>query len=367
MDDRNQEVFRKYDIKVYNTYKARGAVILETDKGLMMLKNYEGSNYRVEFENIVKEHLINQNYENVDLYLRNIDGELISEDYSSNRYVLKNWFVGEECNLKETSDVLSAVNNLGVLHSLLKGVPLNNDQIERNAQGNLIELFDKRNRELKRVRTYILDKRQKNEFELCYITNYEKFYEQGLEAIHTISNSEYPKLLNEAMEKVTICHGNYTYHNVMMLRGSMPASAYGIGEVDMEMEDALSNRQLFLSAAEFSEKTTATTNFDRAMVGIQVYDLYHYLRKVMEKNDWDVDYGSMILDKYNKIKPLSKIELKVLYALLLYPEKFWKITNFYYNSKKSWVPQRNIQKLVNIQEQYHAKDIFLNRLKELTI
>lgn len=366
MDDRNQEVFRKYEIKVYNTYKARGAVILETDKGLMMLKSYEGSNYRVEFENILKEHLINQGYDNVDLYLRNIEGELITEDYSGNRYVLKSWFVGEECNLKETSDVLSAVSNLAVLHSMLKEIPLGSDQITRNAQGNLIELFDKRNRELKRVRTYILDKRQKNEFELCYINNYEKFYEQGLEAVRTISNSDYLKLSNEAMEKVTICHGNYTYHNVMMLRGSIPASAYGIGQDELQPSEN-NSKQIFLSAAEFSERTTATTNFDRAMIGIQVYDLYHYLRKVMEKNDWDVDYGSMILDKYNKVKSLSKVELKVLYALLLYPEKFWKITNFYYNSKKSWVPQRNIQKLVNIQEQYHAKDIFLNRLKELIV
>ena len=70
----------------------------------------------------------------------------------------------------------------------------------------------------------------------------------------------------------------------------------------------------------------------------------------------------MLIDQYNQMKPLSKDELKILYVLLQYPEKFWKITNFYYNSKKSWVPQRNIQKLVGIQEQYDSKQNFLKSL-----
>jgi len=86
------------------------------------------------------------------------------------------------------------------------------------------------------------------------------------------------------------------------------------------------------------------------------------MRKVMEKNDWDIDIGSMILDNYTRVLPIDKDELKLLYVLLLYPEKFWKITNFYYNGKKSWVPQRNIQKLIGIQEQMEMKKQFLDCL-----
>ena len=59
---------------------------------------------------------------------------------------------------------------------------------------------------------------------------------------------------------------------------------------------------------------------------------------------------------------IDKDDLKLLYVLLLYPEKFWKITNFYYNGKKSWVPQRNIQKLIGIQEQMEMKKQFLDCL-----
>ena len=365
MDDRNQEVFRRYDIRVYTTYKARGAVVLETDKGLLLLKSFEGSVERVEFENAVKEFLIQKGYANVDLYLRNMDGELITEDFMGNKYVLKNWFVGEECNLKETSDVMNATTNLAIMHALMVDMPVEEGMKKNNLQPNLFDTFEKRNRELKRVRSYIKEKRQKNEFELCYLSNYEKFYNQGMMAIEILKNSDYLNLYQASIDQCQICHGNYTYHNVMMLRGNQPASAY---EMRNKNKFRLGeDQEERLVAAELSNdiRLAASTNFDKAVIGLQIFDLYHFLRKVMEKNDWDVDYGCMLIEQYNEVKPLSKEELKLLYVLLLYPEKFWKITNFYYNSKKSWVPQRNIQKLFSLQEQYEAKETFLNCIHEM--
>ncbi len=160
--------------------------------------------------------------------------------------------------------------------------------------------------------------------------------------------------MKEALEHKYICHGNYTYHNVIMLK----ANQMSINFKTYNNEESLSAAALRGSI----KANMATTNFDRACVGIQITDLYQFMRKVMEKNDWDLDTGSMILDNYTRILPVDKDELKLLYVLLLYPEKFWKITNFYYNGKKSWVPQRNIQKLIGIQEQMERKKQFLDCL-----
>jgi hypothetical protein len=109
----------------------------------------------------------------------------------------------------------------------------------------------------------------------------------------------------------------------------------------------------------------STTNFEKSYIGLQICDLYQFVRKVMEKNDWDILYGSNIIEAYDRIKPISKAELNVLYLLLLYPEKFWKITNFYYNGKKSWVSGRNTQKLNIIGEQNAKKEMFLNKLESI--
>ena len=34
------------------------------------------------------------------------------------------------------------------------------------------------------------------------------------------------------------------------------------------------------------------------------------------------------------------LERQVLYYLFLYPEKYWKQINFYYNANKAWVPAK---------------------------
>ncbi|MGB8455463.1 MAG: hypothetical protein WCD89_24415 [Anaerocolumna sp.] len=355
MEDRNLELFRQYNIKIYNTYRIRGAFILETDKGLKLLKSLESSKSRIDFENTMLEYLTVQDYPYVDLYVKNYSNEIITEDSAGNKYVLKNWFPGEECNLRDEADVADATVNLAILHTLLREVPLTEEQLLHNYYVDLMEVFDKRNRELKRVRSYIRDKRKKNEFELCYLNCYDNFYEQSQEATRILGESNYPALMKEALEHRYICHGNYTYHNVIMLKSN---------QISLTNWKTYSNDESLSAAALRGsiKANMATTNFDRACIGVQITDLYQFMRKVMEKNDWDLDIGSMILDNYSRILAVDKDELKLLYLLLLYPEKFWKITNFYYNGKKSWVPQRNIQKLIGIQEQMERKKQFLDCL-----
>lgn len=329
MNDRNDEVFEQYDMKIYNTFRARGSFLLETNRGMKLFKSFEGSRNRVEFENKIKEHIHSQGYTNIDLFVRNKNNEIISEDSQGNKYVIKDWFVGEECNLKNPMDISDATSNLANLHTLMLNISLTPAEIQYNTYHYIPDLFDKHNRELKRVRGYIRDKRQKNEFETCYMNCYEEFYEQGMKAIELVKNSNFDSILESSVSNTHICHGNYTYHNILILKNGI-----------------------------------ATTNFEKSCVGIQMMDLYLFIRKVMEKNEWNIEFGEKILKEYNKYKPLTDSELHTLFVLLLYPEKFWKITNFYYNGKKSWVPQRNIQKLLSIQEQNGVKQNFLDWLRK---
>ncbi len=361
MEDRCQEVLKNYPLKVCNIYKARGAYLLETDSGLKLLKCFEGSKNRVFFEHMVKEHLYTKGYYNTDIYIKTIEDEIIAEDQSGCRYIVKNWFWGEECNLKELSQIELASANLAKLHGALRGVDFTNEQLEYNIAGNLHETFEKRNRELKRVKGYIREKRQKNEFEILYLNYYKEFYDQGIEATKRLVDSAYKKLLEDSIREKIVCHGNYTYHNIIMLKNKNEALSRTC------MPSELLNKQV-ISAADISSgwsKSIATTNFEKSYIGLQITDLYQFIRKVMEKNDWDILYGNNIIEAYDRIRPLSKDELEVLYVLLLFPEKFWKLTNFYYNGKKVWISGRNIQKLNSIGKQNPKKEMFLQRLESI--
>lgn len=324
MEDRSGEVFAQYDMGIYNSYRTRGAFVLETNQGLKLFKNFDGSKNRVEFEDKIKEHLYRLDYKNIDRYVRNKENEIITKDTQGSRFVIKNWFNGEECNLRNSKNIILAASNLAKLHKVLIDVDLSEDEIKTNTAHYLPEVFNKHSRELKRVRSYIREKKQKNEFEICYLNGYERLYEKSLRAIEMMNSSNYVGLFEAAIKSKSICHGNYTYHNITL---------YNQG--------------------------VAISNFDKSCIGLQIMDLYQFMRKVMEKNNWDIAYGKDIIGEYNKIKNIEKDESEILYVLLLYPEKFWKITNFYFNGKKSWIPQRNIQKLINIQEQSIEKEKFL--------
>ena len=81
----------------------------------------------------------------------------------------------------------------------------------------------------------------------------------------------------------------------------------------------------------------AVIEFNRMHRGVQVEDLYHFTRKILEKHGWDLRLGMRLLETYDRILPLNAQERTYLYYLFLYPEKYWKQLNFYYNAGKAWI------------------------------
>ncbi len=64
-----------------------------------------------------------------------------------------------------------------------------------------------------------------------------------------------------------------------------------------------------------------------------------------------------------KCRPLKPYERQDLFYRLSYPEKLWKIVNFYYNSGKAWIPEKNQEKLDRLLEQEAARKKFLKLLQ----
>ena len=331
MDDRCEEIFRQYNFRIENIYRARGALLLETDKGVKLFRSVQNSKARIDFENSILLFLKERGYQNIDLYCLNKENEIISEDSQGNKYTVKDWCLGEESSLKDVVQVKNAARNLAILHKELKNVPFAKDR--PFAQNHVLPtIFEKHNRELKRVKTYIIDKKQKNEFEVRFLNSYDRFYEQAKDATEQLKNSQFDAIMKRNVENGTVTHGSYTYHNIIVTQNGI-----------------------------------FTMNFDKADVGLQVFDLYYFMRKVMEKNNWDTNLSDLILEEYLAHNDLEKGEQKLLYILMLYPEKFWKVTNYYYNGKKSWISGRTIQKLVCIQQQEEIKNLFLQNLKHYCI
>ena len=49
-------------------------------------------------------------------------------------------------------------------------------------------------------------------------------------------------------------------------------------------------------------------------------------------------------------------------TLLSYPEKFWKIINQYINTNKSWIPDKNVDKLRKVIEQNERRRELIDKI-----
>jgi spore coat protein I len=343
VEDRSQEVLGKYELRIYNTYRTRGAYVLETDQGLKLLCGYEGSENRLEFEDSLKQQVCEKGYGNVDTFIRNALGEIVTTNSVGDKYLIKEWFDGEECSLKKEDKILLAVSNLAQLHNCLSEITASAQLMKLYVQNDLVTTLEKRTRELKRVKSYIRERKQKNEFELCYLSVCEDFYQNALTAMDLLTRVSYAEMLQKSVQQGKVCHGSYTYHNIFLLDEQINASMCKAAELT-------------------SQVMIATTNFEKAEFGLQIHDLYYFIRKTMEKNDWNLELGEKMIKEYKTLHGLSQEEQNLLYILLLYPEKFWKVTNYYYNSKKSWIPQKNVQKLQILSQQAENKKKFLAKL-----
>ena len=103
----------------------------------------------------------------------------------------------------------------------------------------------------------------------------------------------------------------------------------------------------------------SVAHFDSFSFQMQVSDLANFMRKMLEKNNWNTGLGSDFIGTYDKVRRLSAQELRYLYYYLAYPEKFWKIANHYYNAHKAWLSGRNIEKLEKLIAQERVREEFL--------
>ncbi|MDE7325771.1 MAG: hypothetical protein K2N63_05790 [Lachnospiraceae bacterium] len=337
MEDRLGEMISQYDIKVCRSYRARGGMILETNRGLKFFGPCPASERRLEFEDALKVQMGEHGYPDTDNFVRNCEHKLSSSNSAGERYAMRDYYALEECSLRQEASIMAAAKNLALLHLAMSGI--RTAERENYLSEDMTKIFEKRNRELKHVKSFLTKRKNKSPFEVRYLNCCMGFYEEAVNAAKELEELDWRALFEENVLRGNVLHGNYTYHNILM--GAQPRQTAKGTPAAVKI---------------------ATVNFDKAVFGIQVCDLYQYMRKVMEKNNWQYALGERILEAYEQVRALSLREKKLLAILLAYPEKFWKITNYYYNSRKSLIPQKNVEKLTMLLDQQEPKKEFLQKL-----
>lgn len=324
MNDRAASLLEQYEIEVLRTRKGRSAILCDTDKGCLIFKEYAGNEARIATQNHLLTYIGEQKKVHTESIVPTKEGELFVKDQDGVKYILKTYCEGRECNIYDKGECMEAVRQLAHLHDCME-LPVTEVPVISFSPA---KEYEKRNKELKKVRKFLQQKSQKSDFEIYLKNQFDFFLEQALSV--TEEWAGYQKLLeseNGQEKTVSYSHGDYQYHNIL-----------------------------------YSDKKWYIINFEKCMADSPVRDLHLLFRKLLEKSNWSIGLGEELLRVYEKERPISAIHYIDLYYRLAYPEKFWKIVNFYYNSRKAWIPERNQEKLTKLVLQEPEKQHFLQEV-----
>lgn len=297
----------QYELTAQRSVRTRGALLCYTEQGILILKEFHGSEKKLKKQQELL-LLLKEKGVQVDYFLENTNNSLLSRDKDELAFTLQHWYEGRECDTKSREDILKSVRTLAKLHIFMKMEPM-----EEYREKSLRDEYIRHNQELRKIRKFIRKKGASCVFEKDFLASAEWFLQRAQLALDLLDETRYDVLRETSWQEGCVCHGEYNQHNVLILKGG-----------------------------------TAVTNFSHWNFDIQMADLYRFMRKILEKYNWDLSLAQEMLREYHKIRPISFMEWQNLRVRFTYPEKYWKLANHYYSHKKVWISEKNVEKLENL-------------------
>lgn len=322
-----ENILEKYNIKVNSCYKGRGAIIIESEEGLKLLKPTKLHEEKIKFLYELEEQLCSKGFL-VDRLIKTGDNEYYVKDDDS-LYILKEWVDGREIFFNDIDEISLAIENMARLHRATKNMLGNKRYKIYDKTGDLIHTLKRHNVELVRIRNKIRKMGKWSEFDILYLKCFQDYYNDAQKTLKLMAQV-YDDVVSEYINNKVIIHGLCNHHNLII--------------------DKSGKLHIF--------------NFEYAAFDLPVVDIYRMLRKILEKNDWDIEIGVNTINKYLEVNPLTKNELKIMLYLFMYPEKYWKISNYYFNLNKAWKPKQTLIKLKKLLSQENKRKEFITYLED---
>lgn len=304
------KVMDQYGVKIVSFDNVRSAYKIETEKEYLCLKRIRhGKNKAQNGAKLVKE-LREAGFNNTAKYYKTKDDQSFVKLKGYLFYVTE-WIEGEECNLDDIDEVCRCIKLLAEFHNATGKINTKDLKIRNNIK-NWPKVFNSNQYDLEKFKIKIEKKRLKTEFDNMYYSHIDNFINRGLVALNFLNTSDYYRLSKEADKNRSLCHDSFYYQNLLK-----------------------NNNRYYI------------VDLDSIIFDLQINDLGKLIRRLMFKSSykWSFYYANKMIEAYNEVKILSKSELEVMLALIVYPHKFWKLGKKRYVKSKSWNEAKYIHKL----------------------
>jgi len=295
-----QDLIENFELEVFDWTPVRDILMLRTDKGLKCLKKIDYSIDSLLFIHGGKEHLVSKGFYSIDRFNLTNTGQPYVY-YNEEVYILTDWIEARECELENPIELKAAVKKLAQMHEASKGyVNVPEGAKIRDDIGKLPLRLEKRCNEFLRMRKMAV--KRKSLFDHEYLNTYEYYYDLALKSVDLIKKSNYSLLAQNGKKDRGFIHRDYSYHNILY---TYDGDIYII-------------------------------DFDYLTYDLRVIDIANLMQKVLKRIHWDIETADSILTWYDEVSTLDKDEIIIILIILLFPYRYWKTCDRYYNGKKSW-------------------------------
>ncbi len=327
MQGMDREIAESFGLEVRNLLPYKDSFMVVTPKGRKVLRKTPFSPERVKFVNSAKEHLFDNGFANIDRYICTLDNEPFF-NFENGIYTMTEFIEGRESSFDNDPDVQKASQLLAQLHKASKGYTAKEGIKVQDELGKLPVYFQKRLEDIKKLKKQA--KRGKSKFDHLFLEYADYFCRMGDSAINELQSSNYEQLAARTRKERLFCHHDYTHHNIIVSEGRM-----------------------------------SVINFDYCCLELRIYDIANLIRRKMRKCNWDISKADMIINAYNALEPLDRDEMTVMKLILMFPQKFWRVVNRYYNSRRSWSERSYVTKLQEVISEVEPHRDFIEKFDYL--
>ena len=199
-----------------------------------------------------------------------------------------------------TAAFVRGADTLGWMHKAARGLQ---SEAARWENDRLPRLYAKRRSELAKVRRRNDRRGSYDAIDLLLLQYYDQYMDRAAEAEELLRRGHYGEAVTKAEAEGAFCHNAYK------------------GEA-LRLDE---KGRIFVG------------NFDKCTAELPLADLAAYLRRYFKKTDGDEAGIHEMLESYGRHCPLSEKDVTILQGMLVYPEKFLRLINEYYNRRRACV------------------------------
>lgn len=311
------KVLKNYEINIWQVCKKRSAYKVIAKEGIFCLKRMKHGEHKVKNGFILTEELNKVGFHKVAKYILTKNNKLYVKEAKYIFYVTT-WIDGVESDLKTMEEVVRCVELLAEFHICCNKINTKNLLI-KDYSHRWVNTYEKKLQDLKKYQYIIKNRVLPSEFDRLYENEIIDQYNYGRFAIDLIKSCDYDVISD--VEK-GICHDSFYYQNIIK-----------------------------------KDDIYYLIDLDSIVIDIQIIDLAKLIQRLMFSHNykWDFKKARCIIEAYSSVKPLNKIELKLILAAIAFPHRFWKLGKKRYIKNNYWSEirfRKRIKKVYKYKKRY---------------